>query len=76
MFCCLTWLYNRVLCQAICGAVSAESLVVLSNQRCARARAAAVRALAALARRASPDTQRRLHAQHYYIHLANQVTRQ
>ncbi|KAF9805732.1 hypothetical protein SFRURICE_009364 [Spodoptera frugiperda] len=44
------------------------------HQREAGARAAAVRALAALTRRASPDLARRLHAHHYYIHLANQIS--
>ncbi|KAJ8721733.1 hypothetical protein PYW07_002508 [Mythimna separata] len=60
--------------QAISGAVCAENLVVLSNQRHGRARAAAVRALAALTRRATPDMARKLHHQHYYIHLANQIS--
>ncbi|KAJ8731033.1 hypothetical protein PYW08_002446 [Mythimna loreyi] len=60
--------------QAISGAVCAENLVVLSNQRHARARAAAVRALAALTRRATADMARKLHQQHYYIHLANQIS--
>ncbi|XP_047019225.1 lysosomal-trafficking regulator isoform X5 [Helicoverpa zea] len=60
--------------QAACGAVCASTLVVLCNQRGARARAAAVRALAALTRRAAPDAARRLLQQHYYIHLANQIS--
>lgn len=60
--------------QAVCSAVCAESLVVLSNQRVARCRAAAVRALAALTRRAPSDLARRLLAQHYYVHLANQIS--
>ncbi|XP_063893728.1 lysosomal-trafficking regulator isoform X1 [Helicoverpa armigera] len=59
--------------QAACGAVCASTLVVLCNQRGARARAAAVRALAALTRRAAPDVARKLLHQHYYIHLANQL---
>ncbi|PZC77354.1 hypothetical protein B5X24_HaOG203513 [Helicoverpa armigera] len=60
--------------QAACGAVCASTLVVLCNQRGARARAAAVRALAALTRRAAPDVARKLLHQHYYIHLANQIS--
>ncbi|CAB3250851.1 unnamed protein product [Arctia plantaginis] len=60
--------------QAVCSAVCAESLVVLSNQRVAPCRAAAVRALGALTRRAAPDLARKLHAHHYYVHLANQIS--
>ncbi|XP_059049622.1 uncharacterized protein LOC131844698 [Achroia grisella] len=56
------------------GAVSAESLAVLANHRAAAVRAAVVRALAALQRRAPPALQRALLARHYYVHLANQIS--
>lgn len=53
--------------------MQAESVVVLANHRAGGVRAAAVRVLSALQRRAPPDLARKLLAQHYYIHLANQV---
>lgn len=59
--------------QAVSAAVCAERLAVLSNQRVAPCRAAAVRALGALTRLLAPDRARLLHAIHYYLHLANQV---
>lgn len=51
----------------------AESLLVLGGRRAAAARAALVRCVAALQRRASAELARRLRASHYYLHLANQV---
>ncbi|KAL4704358.1 hypothetical protein ACJJTC_010743 [Scirpophaga incertulas] len=60
--------------QAVCGAVSAHSLVVLANHRSGAVRAALVRALTALQRRAPPDVARALAGNHCYVHLANQIS--
>lgn len=51
----------------------ADSLLVLGSHRAAPARAALVRCVAALQRRAAGDLVRRLRAGHYFLHLANQV---
>ncbi|XP_028169771.1 uncharacterized protein LOC114359540, partial [Ostrinia furnacalis] len=62
------------LAQALCGAVSVESLIVLANHRSGSVRAALVRVLAALQRRDPPDLARKLRHQHYLLHLANQIS--
>ncbi|KAJ0175382.1 hypothetical protein K1T71_008541 [Dendrolimus kikuchii] len=65
---------RRMSLQAVCGPISAESLLVLGNHKQACVRAALVRVVAALQRRAPPDLARRLRHQHYYLHLANQIS--
>ncbi|KAL0880570.1 hypothetical protein ABMA27_001801 [Loxostege sticticalis] len=67
-------LSEHQLTQALCGAVSAESLIVLANHRSGSVRAALVRVLAALQRRDPPELARKLRQHQYLLHLANQIS--
>ncbi|KAJ2942698.1 hypothetical protein O0L34_g2168 [Tuta absoluta] len=65
---------DHALAQAVAGAIQAEVLIVLGNHRSGRVRAALVRAMAGLARRAPADLAKKLRANNYYVHLANQIS--
>ncbi|XP_045534557.1 uncharacterized protein LOC123721123 [Papilio machaon] len=60
--------------QTVCGPVLAESLVVLANHRTACVRAAVVRCVCALQRRAPRALAHTAAGAHYYTHLADQIS--
>ncbi|XP_068632713.1 lysosomal-trafficking regulator [Battus philenor] len=65
---------NLLAKQAVCGPVQAENLVVLANHRTACVRAAVVRCVCALQRRAPHALLATAAAGHYYMHLADQIS--
>ncbi|KPI96894.1 Lysosomal-trafficking regulator [Papilio xuthus] len=72
----LAALPDHLLAQTVCGPVLAESLVVLANHRTACVRAAVVRCVCALQRRAPRALAATATAAgaHYYAHLADQIS--